>query len=188
MKLLALALVTSLLAACSSTSGSSLEDGGAGGRDALSASDSPVDAPAEATADAAAFCNTVVNSAPVVTVMQVAADPPALNGGSIADGTYEMTAVAIYTGADGPTGASGTAQTTVVVSGATLQVVSAGEPPTRTVTLATNGTAFTATDTCPDSTVSNGTFSANATSFSIVLPGGTDDAGARTVVETFTKP
>ncbi len=187
MKLIALALVTSLLAACSSTSGSSLDDGGTGAHDALSASDSLVEASAEATADAALSCNTIANPAPVVTVMQVAADPPASNGGTIADGTYEMTAVAIYTGADGPSGASGTAQTTVVVSGATLQVVNGGEPPTRTVTLATSGTAFTATDTCPDSTVTTGTFTATATSLTIVLPGGTDDAGARTVVETFTK-
>jgi hypothetical protein len=188
MKLIALALVTSLLAACSSSSsGSSLDDGGTGVRDALSASDSPVDAPADATPDGAISCNTISNAASVVTVMQVAADPPASNGGTIADGTYEMTAVTIYTGADGPTGASGTAQTTVDVSGATLQVVTAGEPPTRTVTLATSGTAFTATDTCPDTTVTTGTFTATATSLTFVLPGGTDDAGARTVVETFTK-
>jgi hypothetical protein len=187
MKLIALALVTSVLAACSSTSGSSLDDGGTGAHDALSASDSPVDAPAEATADAAISCNTIVNSAPVVTVMRVAADPPTSNGGTIADGTYEMTAVTIYTGADGPTGASGTAQTTVVVSHDTFQVVNSAEPPTRTVTLATSGSEFTATDTCPDSTVTTGTFTATATSLIIVLAGGTDEAGARTVVETFAR-
>ena len=186
MKLIALALATSLLAACSSTSNSSLDDGGAG-RDALAASDAPVDASADGAGDAAMACNDVVNSAPVVAVTQIADDPPASSGGTIADGTYELTAVAIYTGASGPTGPSGTEQTTVVVSGATFQVVSAGQPPRRTLTLATSGTAFTATDTCPDSTVTTGTYTATATGLTIVIAGGTDDAGARTVVETFTR-
>ena len=53
-------------------------------------------------------------------------------------------------------------------------------------TLATSGTSFTSTDTCPDTTVIQGSYTATATTLVIQLPGGTDDAGARTVVETFT--
>ena len=69
----------------------------------------------------------------------------------------------------------------------TLQVVSAGQPPTRTVSLATSGASFTATDTCRDSRVIEGRYSATASTLVIVLNGGTDDAGGRTVVETFEK-
>lgn len=81
----------------------------------------------------------------------------------------------------------GTAQTTIEISGSIVQVVSGGTPPTRTTTLATTGTTFTSTDTCPDAVVSNGSFTATATTFAIFLDDGADDAGARTVVETFTK-
>ena len=185
--------------ACSSSSnsGQTTTDGGS---DAHAAQDSGVsteassgqdgatdDAAPDAPAEAATVCNTVMDSAPAVTIQQVAQDPPTPKGGTPADGTYFMTDVTIYTGAGGPTGASGSAQTTIQISGSTIQVSSSGEPPTRTATLVTSNTSFTSTDTCPDSAVSTGSYSASATTFAVQLPGGTDDAGARTVVETFTK-
>jgi hypothetical protein len=191
LSLLHVAACTALLAACSSSSVSATDGGDDGGTDAADASFSdtvaPADAPADTIGDAPAVCNTLVDVAPVVTVTQVASDPPAPLGGTIADGTYAMTDVTIYTGPQGPTGPTGSAQTTIQVSGSTVQVVSSGAPPTRTVTLAISGSAFTSTDSCPDTKVSQGHYTATATSLVILLPGGTDDAGARTVVETFTK-
>ena len=134
-----------------------------------------------------AACNTLANTAKPVTVEQLAENPPAPLGGTIEDGTYLLTGVAIYTGPEGPSGPSGTAQTTIVITGSTIEVASRGVPPTRTTTLSISGTTFTSTDTCPDSVVASGGFTATSTTFAIFIDGGTDDAGARTVIETFAK-
>jgi hypothetical protein len=147
----------------------------------------PADAAAETGGEAASACNALADVAPVVTVTQVASDPPVPLGGTIADGMYAMTDVTIYTGPHGRAGSTGNAQTTIQVTGSTIQVASSGTPSTRTVALATSGTAFTSTDTCPDTQVMQGTYTATATTLLIFLPGGTDDAGARTVAETFTR-
>ncbi len=148
----------------------------------------PEDAADDTGGDAGAPCNTVANGAPVVDVMQVAADPPAPQGGTIADGTYWQTSVAIYTGPSGPTGASGTSQMTAEIEGETVQIVSDGQPARRTVTLTTTSDAgFTAVDTCPAPQTNNGSYTATPTTLTIFLAGGTDDAGLRTVVETLTK-
>ena len=137
--------------------------------------------------DAAETCNTLVNSASSVSIEQVASDPPAPQGGTIANGTYTLTAAVIYTGPQGPTGASGTTQTTLQVTGGTIQVVSDGDPATRTVTFTTSGTSLDSVDTCPDTDTRPGTYTATPTTLVVELDGGTDDAGARTLVETFTK-
>jgi hypothetical protein len=189
-----------LVTGCSGGSGSTTVDAGgdaladgaaaSDGGDAGSVeNDATSDAPstADAARDASQACNALGNAAPPVTIQQVASAPPAPAGGTVADGTYFMTDVSIYTGSNGPSGPSGTAQTTIQVSGSTIQVVSSGQPMTRTVMLATSGSTFTSTDTCPDATVTHGSYSATATTFLIFLDGVTDDAGARTVVETFTK-
>ncbi len=148
---------------------------------------SPQDHADSAPADAPVACNSLVNTDPAVTTNQVASDPPAMTGGVIADGTYELTDATIYTGPSGPVGPGGPAQTTLQIMGTTVQMAESGQPPTRTVTLVTSGTTFTATTTCPESAVSQGSYTATATTLAIEIPGGTDDAGARTVVETFTK-
>jgi hypothetical protein len=135
---------------------------------------------------AASACNTLANTAHAITTQQVASDPPAPTGGAIADGTYVLTSATIYTGPGGPVGPGGPAQTTLRITGATVEVANAGDPPTRSITLVTSGTAFTSTDTCPDTTVVRGSYSATATTFAVQLDGGTDDAGARMVVETYT--
>jgi hypothetical protein len=141
----------------------------------------------DAEADAPAACNTLANGAATIPVEQMAADPPAPQGGAVADGTYTLTSAVIYTGPNGPSGATGTTQTTLQITGATIQVVSAGDPPTRTVTFTTSGTSLDYADTCPDTATSTGVYTATPTTFVIELAGGTDDAGARTLVETFTK-
>lgn len=143
-------------------------------------------------AEAAAACNTLANGASSISVQQVAQNPPSAGGGPIVDGTYFLTDATIYTGPGGPTGPGGTTQTTIQITGSTVQVVVAdGQPPSRTTTLATSGVSFTSTDTCPDTAVQSGSYTATTTStsttFVVILDGGTDDAGARTLVETFTK-
>ena len=141
----------------------------------------------EAATDAPEVCNTLVNSAAVIPVDQVASDPPAPQGGTVVDGTYTQTSAVIYTGQGGPTGASGTTQTTLQVTGGTIQVVSTGDPATRTVTFTTSGTSLDSVDTCPDTDTRPGTYTATPTTLVVELDGGEDDAGARTLVETFTK-
>jgi hypothetical protein len=104
----------------------------------------------DAGADAGAPCNAIANEAPVVDVIQIAAAPPAPQGGIIVDGTYWQTALAIYTGPSGPAGRSGTSQMTAQIRDQTVQIVSAGQPERRTVTLMTSDAGFTSVDTCPD--------------------------------------
>lgn len=113
--------------------------------------------------------------------------PPAPQGGPIADGTYWQTSLQIYTGPNGPAGKSGTSQSTALIQGETVQIVSAGQPTRRTVTLMAADGGFTSVDTCPDSQTSVGGYTATPTTLTIFLDGGTDDAGPRTVVETLTK-
>jgi len=193
-------LATCLAAGCGGSTDNPSDAGGAdgaGGADSASteagahdgaANDGQptADASTEAS-DAAQACNALANSAQSITYQQVASDPPTATGGTPVDGTYTMTDAAIYTGPNGPTGPSGMSQTTIQIAGSTIQIVSDGQPATRTVTLATSDSHFTATDTCPDTMVTQGQYTATATTMVIQLDGGTDDAGARTVVETFTK-
>jgi hypothetical protein len=175
-------------AASSDASGGDSSSGDASGGDASGGDASGGDASAgDAGDDGGQGCNTLVDSAQPVTIAQVAMDPPAPSGGTIADGTYELTGAIVYTGPNGPSGTSGMAQETIAVSGSTVQVVSNGTPARRTVTLATQSTSFTATDTCPDSSVTMGSYSVTGSTLLIFLDGGMDDAGKRTVVETYTK-
>jgi hypothetical protein len=48
-------------------------------------------------------CTSIANDGPLVTWQNIAGDPPAATGGVIALGTYYVTAVNVYTGADGGT-------------------------------------------------------------------------------------
>jgi hypothetical protein len=180
-----------LLAACSSSSGGGTPQDGGSEATASDAGDAgaPQDGATahDAQGDAPPACNTLANVAQQVPLQQVAQDPPQPQGGTVADGTYTLTDVSIYTGTAGPSGASGSSQTTIQIAGGTIEVASAGNPPTQTVSLVTAGKTFTATDTCPDTKVTQGSYTATASTFVVFLDGGTDDAGARTLVETFTK-
>jgi hypothetical protein len=141
----------------------------------------------DSASDGGPPCNAIANTAPVVPITQIAAAPPTPQGGAIADGTYWETSLDIYTGTAGPAGMTGTSQTTALIQGTTVQLVSDGQPTRRTVVLTTADAGFTSVDTCPDSQMSQGGYTATSTTLTIFLPGGTDDAGARTVVETLTK-
>ena len=184
-----------LLAGCSSSSGapSTPADASPDASAPIDASASDASMPEDAAAsddtgaDASVPCNAIANDAPVVNVTQVAADPPAPQGGTIVDGTYWQTAVSIYTGPSGPTGATGTSQMTALIQGETVQLVSDGQPARRTVTLMASDAGFTSVDTCPTPQTGEGQYTATPTTLTIFLAGGTDDAGPRTVVETLTK-
>src|SRR5580704_15253687 len=99
-----------IIPACSGSSSPGDSTQPDAGGDARSLPDTGID---DAAPDAPGTCNTLVDSAPAITVEQVAGEPPAPQGGTIVDGTYALTAAVIYTGPGGPTGPSGTAQTTL---------------------------------------------------------------------------
>jgi hypothetical protein len=155
-----------------------------GGSEAAGDSGPLTDA-AGSVADGAAACNALTNAASPVMGTEVAQNPPTLVGGTIVDGTYFLTGLTTYTGPQGSTGSSGTTQTTIKISGATIQVITNGTPATRNETLTTTGNQFTSTDTCPDTNVIQGTYTATATTLVVQFSAGTDDAGARTVAESF---
>jgi hypothetical protein len=157
------------------------------GTDAGSSVDASAAPDASVEGGTSMACNTLANTAKPVTVEQLAEGPPSPLGGTVDDGIYVLTSVAVYTGPLGPSGPSGTAQTTIVITGSTVEIANRGEPPTRTTTLSLSGTTFTSTDTCPDNVIATGSFTATSTTLAIFLDGGSDDAGARTVIETFTK-
>jgi len=174
-----------LIPACSSNSpgeSTQTDAGGDAANDAHSLPDT-----ADAAPDAPPVCNTLPNTASPVPVEQVASDPPAPGGGTVVDGTYALTAAVIYTEQSGPTGASGTTQTTLQIAGDTIQVVSDGEPATRTGTFTTSGTGIQWVGTCPDMETQPGTYTATPTTLLVELDGAAVDAGARTLVETYTK-
>jgi hypothetical protein len=189
MRLASLLGAAAFLAACSGSSSGTgpAQDGGPEGAATANDAGDAAAPPHDAQGDAPPACNTLANVAQTVTVQAVAQDPPQSQGGTVADGTYALTDVTLYTGPGGPSGASGHSQVTIQIAGTTIEVVNAGNPPTQTVTLATSGTAFTATDTCPDTKVTQGSYTTTATTFVVFLDGGSGDAGARTLVETFTK-
>jgi len=145
------------------------------------------DAGPDSDTDVAAACNALPNDAPVLSLSLVAKDPPAMTGGTIADGTYRMTAAEIDTGAGGPSGPSGeTTQVTIAVSGTTVQVATKSAPSHTTVSLGFAGSASLVwQDTCPDTQSSTAAFTASATSLVVVLP--VQNQPGSSLVETFTK-
>lgn len=113
--------------------GGETEDGTPGPNDSAAvdseAETATIDAAADATSEAAVdakpgACNTLENRAPVVQPTNRPEDPPAPKGGVVSDGVYELASSTTYTGAGGLSGPRGeTVQTTIVLSGATMQVV-----------------------------------------------------------------
>jgi hypothetical protein len=97
--------------------GGAVEGGGGTGTDAAAVTDAVA---LDVTSDVGAMCNTVVNSATVVTATLGAGAVPALTGGTIADGTYTETKIEQF-GGDG--GLPPAEQSTIVISAGTLHEV-----------------------------------------------------------------
>jgi hypothetical protein len=138
------------------------DDGPTGGPDAEGNDGSAVDMSmgdaildeAGQEVEAAAGCNDLLLDAPAVGFTYDLAAPPAPAGGTIADGTYFLTAQVLYQTASGPTLPLG--RTKAVIAGANWQEVS-GDPEPGSVNpdkrwtheLVATGTSLTLTPTCP---------------------------------------
>jgi hypothetical protein len=135
-----------------STSGGAGTGGGSdAGKDASSA-----DASTDGSTTDAGTCTSLPNTASPVVRLYVVGDAPAMTGGAIADGIYDVTDAKVYVGPTGPTGTTGlTEKVSVKIAGtvmeAAVEISGAGASKTLTskVTLATNATALTTTQTCP---------------------------------------
>lgn len=105
-------------------------------------------------ADSPAGCNMVDNVADVVTTTRVAEALPTLPGGTVADGTYVVTAVTEYTGTGGATGpvAGDTMKQTMRLAAGKFEIVRVQKtnPEKRSAgDFKTSGTTFTMTGACP---------------------------------------
>jgi energy-converting hydrogenase Eha subunit B len=104
-----------------------------------------------------AGCVALVNEAPLVQQVNASGEPPTPTGGTITDGTYFLTAAAVY-GADaavGPTGASYQDMTVLSGGGTTYALVSGvgNDAQFSNGTVATIGTGIAITQTCPSNMV-----------------------------------
>ena len=127
-RLLLLSSSLLLLLACSPDDDIGVPDGPSGGSDASGTDTAKGDAISSDVgqeAEAAAACSELVLDAPAVGLTYDAAAPPASAGGTIADGTYFLTAQVVYRTASGSTILLG--RTKVVIAGASWQEVT-GEP------------------------------------------------------------
>ncbi|GAC1352504.1 MAG: hypothetical protein NVSMB1_16000 [Polyangiales bacterium] len=98
-------------------------------------------------------CNTLVNSGTAISGTFVDATAPAPLGGTIANGTYRLTDIAIYTGPGGATGVSPSSlQVTAKIEGTTMNSVSSDSSGAKeereTLSLKTSGTSVTLTPIC----------------------------------------
>lgn len=107
---------------------------------------------------AAAACNTLVDDGNVVDQNRVVTDPPTGTGGTIADGTYELTSADVYVSAGGTPGPSGVTFRGVLrlTSGKLERVTemtpNQGATPVESRTfgdLTAGGTTFTVLQSCP---------------------------------------
>ena len=192
---LGLACLVIATPACSSSSTGSPDGGtgadgaseGAAAADGAQASIEDANT-AEDADDGATVCNALANTGQPVTVMQVAADPPAAQGGTPVDGIYTLTDETIYTGPGGASGPTKTARIAIQIQGGTIQVSKDSSPQTSTYGLTTNGTNYMAAAMCPPGSGSlAGSYTATATTFVASIAASTSDGGAPWVIETFTK-
>jgi hypothetical protein len=139
-------------------------------------------------AEAAAGCNDLVLDAPAVGFTYDLAAPPAPMGGTIADGTYFLTAQVLYETASGPTFPLG--RTKAVIAGTIWQEMS-GDPepgsvnPDKRTThaLAATGTSLTLTRTCPSAgQLQSAPYTAEATRITLFV-----EDRAKTIGTVFTK-
>jgi hypothetical protein len=120
-------------------------------------------------------CTTLTNGGQEITANGIAEAPPTLKGGTIADGTYFLTAIDAYTGPGGQTGRAGLKlQSTLRITGATLErMAKTGESELGTKeSIATSGTSLELTVLCsPAQRVDDGKYNYEATPTSIAMQG-----------------
>lgn len=120
--------------------------------------------------------NAIVPTAPAVAENRMAADfsNAAAAGGTIADGTYWLTSLTLFTGTGGASTPTGSNRSeTLKVTGNTLEVavLQGSATPTRlTFSLAKNGTTLTLTGTCPASAAQSFSFTATSTTLTLYVP------------------
>ncbi|MBX3204736.1 MAG: hypothetical protein KF764_06690 [Labilithrix sp.] len=139
--------------------------------DAADGAAAPADPPDAATdrsdaGDAGGRCNLLENVASDVPVVRVADDAPAPAGGTIASGTYIVTAATEYTGAAGSSGETG--QTVRMTFRFALpEVESVFEGVNRSATTTIDGTKLVTTTTCPSSQATETSYTATASTLSV---------------------
>lgn len=154
-----------------------------GGTDASidAASDVQADAPQEAGKDGGTACNTLSNVGTVIQQTYVATDGVTGDGGTIVSGTYVLTAMNIYTGADGGSGPTGTTfQDTLALEadGGTYERVvsivndagSDGGPIHQNGAYTLNGSSLQIDQTCPVGTQPFTSYDSDGTKIHIYAP------------------
>jgi hypothetical protein len=111
-----------------------------------------------------AACGTVADTATPVPETQRTGSTPAPMGGTVADGTYHLTAWNVYPPA---TTDSDMHSTTLRIAGGTFEVVVDGSA-RQSGTVSTAGVVLTFTPSCPSSSPANKPYSATATSLSLI--------------------
>jgi hypothetical protein len=113
-------------------------------------------------------CNALVISGASVAAMQVAANAPPATGGAIANGTYHLVDMTLYTGPGGATGALPVLlKQTVAIHGNTADTIAefGATTASATATFVTSGASVTSTGTCPSAGAPEiATYSVNGTS------------------------
>jgi hypothetical protein len=141
-------------------------------------------------------CNAIHRPATTVTAQAVAAAPPVAQGGTLTSGNYLVTAATYYTGVSGASGPTSVSvrfamslsqtdyhQTLEIedITGLLLQ--------SEAGTVAVTGTTVQLANTCPDQSVTNATFDASPTEFTLysTVTFGPDSGGSNMLALTFTK-
>jgi hypothetical protein len=125
-------------------------------------------------------CNSASNIGTVVSQTFVATDPVTGDGGVLVQGTYVLTAAAVYTGVDGGSGPTGTTfQDTAILddAGAYERVASVindagldGSPLRQNGSFAIDGGSIHVTQTCPAGSQPFTSYDSNGTVFHIYAP------------------
>jgi hypothetical protein len=131
----------------------------------------------DAGTDGPAVCNDITLTGAIVDQTAVTGDPPAGAGGSIVDGTYDLTDSSSYVGngAIGPTGTS--IKETIRIAAGTLQqyrqtTTSSGTTSLRaSYTMAVNNSTVSLAETCPTASLAQQwTFTVTGSQLALISP------------------
>lgn len=162
---LALTGVTACSSEASTAADASVVEGGSPVDATVGTDSGPADTGGpDARVPDAGDCTSIANTGPVVSKTSHPEPPPAMTGGTIADGRYHLTAMDKYNGKSG----SNTHQETWVFAGGKLEVVSTQSDKPGVVVRASGayaaaGTTVTATFACPSSLTLTNAYTATPT-------------------------